>query len=344
MAVIVMADDGIAFDGLVAEQRPLGGAESAFVGLAEGLASRGHRVTAYTNCTAPLLHRGVQWQPITTTPLPPDADLYIANRGDRLLRRVPRARKTVFWIHNPAGYLLKLRYLWKLAWRRPIIVFSGAYHASTYPSWAPSGGRREIPYGVAEIFRTTAPAEAPPPPRAIFTSNPLRSLGWLLDIWETRIHPQVPAAELRVFSGTATYGAMGDQKAAAMNTVLDRARALSGRGVVLHAPVPKDTLVGEMAMARVYLYRGDANETYCASAAEAQAMGVPGVVEDIGSMRERIDDGETGFVVADEAAFAAAAVRLLTDNALWSAQHAAALAGKRRYGWKDAAAEFEKLL
>jgi glycosyltransferase involved in cell wall biosynthesis len=344
MAVIVMADDGIAFDGLVAERQPLGGAESAFVGLAEALAARGHRVTAFTNCAAALLHRGVQWQPIAATPLPLSADLYIANRGDKLLLRVPQARKTVFWIHNPAGYLLKLRYLWKLAWRRPIIVFSGDYHASTYAVWAPSGGRHEIPYGISEIFRTTPPADSPPSPRAIFTSNPMRSLDWLLELWKERIFPRVPAAELHVFSGTATYGAMGDAKAAAMNAVLDRARALRGCGVILHAPVPKEFLVKEMAGARAYLYRGDASETYCASAGEAQAMGVPGVVQDIGSMRERIADGKTGFVVKDEPQFAAAAIRLLTDDALWSAQHAAALDSQRHYGWKDAAAEFEKLL
>ena len=35
-----MADDGIAFDGAMAEASPLGGAETAFVALAEALAAR----------------------------------------------------------------------------------------------------------------------------------------------------------------------------------------------------------------------------------------------------------------------------------------------------------------
>ena len=38
MASVVMADDGIAFDGATAEAGPLGGAETAFVALAEALA------------------------------------------------------------------------------------------------------------------------------------------------------------------------------------------------------------------------------------------------------------------------------------------------------------------
>src|SRR5471032_403171 len=113
MADIVMADDGIAFAGMLAESSPMGGAEAAFVGLAEALARRGHKVTVYNNCTAPLVHNGVAWRPLADG-TPAAADLYIANRGDKLLRRVTSARRTIFWIHNPAGYLLKWRYLAKL--------------------------------------------------------------------------------------------------------------------------------------------------------------------------------------------------------------------------------------
>ncbi len=275
---------------------------------------------------------------------PESADLYIANRGDQLLKLLPKARRTIFWIHNPAGYLLKWRYLSKLALRRPLIVFSGASHASTYPRWAPSGGRVIIPYGIAEIFRTTPPAEAPPPPRAIFTSNPLRSLDWLLDRWETQIRPAVPTAELHVFSGARTYGALGARKEAAMLPVLERARGLAGAGVVLREPVARSELAAAMREMRVYLYRGDPGETFCASAGEAQALGIPGVVQDIGSLRERIEDGVTGFVAGSADAFAGSAIRLLTDDGLWQSQHDAALARKRGFGWDDAAAEFETLL
>jgi glycosyltransferase involved in cell wall biosynthesis len=343
MATIVLADDGIAFDGHTAETAPLGGAESAFVGLAEALAGRGHDVHVANRCAAPLDHKGVRWRPLGDG-LPDDADLYIANRGHRLIGRVPEALTRVFWIHNPARYLLKGRYLARLAWWRPTIVFSGAYHASTYPAWAPSGGRLIIPYGVPDLFRGAAPRGEAPPPRAIFTSSPLRSLDWLLELWTTRIRPAVPRAELHVFSGAATYGAAGLAKAAEMQQVLERAGALAAAGAVLHGAVAKPALKAELAAARLYLYRGDINETFCMSAAEAQAMGVPAVVEPIGSLPERVEHGATGFVVRGAAEYAAAAVRLLSDDALWHAQHRAALERQGRFGWDDAARCFEKLL
>ena len=65
MASVVMADDGIAFDGAMAESAPLGGAETAFVALAEALAGRGHRVEVRNRCAAALTHNGVRWAPLS---------------------------------------------------------------------------------------------------------------------------------------------------------------------------------------------------------------------------------------------------------------------------------------
>jgi len=341
MARIVMADDGIVFDGATLEERPLGGAETAFIEMANALAARGHDVIVCNRCPAPRTHRGVRWQPIDQG-VPETADLYIANRGDKLIRLCPGARATIFWIHNPAGYLLKWRYQWKLALRRPLIVFSGASHAGTYPAWAAAGGREIVPYGLTDLF-CHAVARPAPPPRAVFTSNPLRSLDWLLDVWATRIRPSVPGAELHVFAGAATYGTAGNAKADRMAPILDRAKALAGAGVVLRGPVPKADLVGELAQARALLYRGDVGETFCSAVAEAQAMGLPVVLTDIACMRERVIEGETGYCTRDEAAFATAAVRVLSDDALWARLHRAALDQQRAWRWDDAAQAFERI-
>ncbi|MGO1117461.1 glycosyltransferase family 4 protein [Rhodovibrionaceae bacterium A322] len=342
MADIVLADHGIEFDGTTLEQRPLGGAESSFIMLAEKFAERGHRVRAYSCCRQPVTHKGVQWLPLHRG-LPEAADLYIANRSDLILRAVPKARRCVFWIHNPAGYLKKWRYLWKLAVRRPQIAVLGPDHASTVPSWVPSAGVLEIPYGVNADFAAAAvERDQAPKPRALFVSNPLRSLDWLLTLWESRIHPVMPDAELHVFSGKATYGAVGDSKAAAMKRVLDQAEALAGKGVVLRDPIPKAELLTEYQSSRALLYRGDIGETYCLAVGEAQTLGLPAVVQAIGSTAERVVDGVTGFVAADEVEFASQALRLLQDDALWLSQHKEALARQRSWTWDKVADFYER--
>jgi glycosyltransferase involved in cell wall biosynthesis len=342
MAYVVMADDGVAFDGRMAAAAPLGGAETAFVALAEALAARGHRVEAYNHCAAALTHDGVGWAPLARG-MPRGCDLYIGNRGHRVIGLVPRARRRLFWLHNPAGYLKKPRNLWRLAWHRPILVATGIYHAATIPRWLPCGGRAIIPYGVLDRFRAAEPRR-PPPPRAIFTSNPLRGLDWLLDLWAARIAPAVPGAELHIYAGSAVYGAAAAPKAAPMAEILARADALGGCGVRRFAPVGREALAAALAQARVMLYRGDPGETFCLALAEAQAMGVPAVVTPRGAVAERVIEAMSGRVASSDDDFVAAAVAALRDDDLWRRWHLAALERQRGLSWGMVAQRFEALI
>jgi glycosyltransferase involved in cell wall biosynthesis len=340
MVRVVMADDGIAFDGRMAETAPLGGAETAFVALAEALAARGHHVEVRNHCGEPLSHKGVCWAPCSA-PTPSACDLYIGNRGHRVIGHVRRAGRRLFWLHNPAGYLKKPRNLWRLARWRPVLVATGAYHASTIPDWLPCAGRQIIPYGILERFRH-AMAREPPPPRAIFTSNPVRGLAWLLDLWVGRIAPAVPGAELHIYAGAEVYGSA--MRSGPIEAVLARADGLAAHGVRRFPPVGREALAAALSCARVMLYRGDPGETFCLALAEAQAMGVPAVVRPLGAVGERVIDGVTGRVAASEDDFVAAAVAVLRDDALWRRWHHAALANQRGLSWDMVAARFEALI
>jgi len=342
MATVVMADDGIAFDGRSAAAGPLGGAETAFVALAEALAGRGHRVAARSHCGGALRHHGVDWAPLADG-VPDACDLYIGNRGHRVIGLSPGAQRRLLWLHNPARYLKKPRMLWPLARWRPTLVVTGRYHASTVPEWVPRRSLETIPYGVLERFRGAA-ERPPPPPRAVFTSNPLRGLDWLLDVWTARIAPRVPEAELHVYAGPAVYGGASAEGARRMEAALARADALHAIGVRRHSPVGRDRLADILAQARVMLYRGDPGETFCLALAEAQAMGVPAVVQPIGSVAERVVDGRTGRVAVSEGEFAEAAIAVLRDDELWRRWHRGALATQRGLSWDEVAARYEALL
>src|SRR5215468_2494586 len=339
MAKVVMADDGIAFDGLTAEEGPLGGAETAFAALAEALARRGHNVRVHNRCRASLCHKSVCWAPLSSE-IPVACDLYIGNRGHRVIGLVKKAGRRVFWLHNPAGYLKKPRNLWRLALYRPILITTGTYHAATVPDWLPCGGREIIPYGMLDGFRAAAPRDAPPP-RAIFTSNPLRGLNWLLDLWVGRIASAVPKAELHIYAGGRVYGSIG---ASRIQEPLTRAAGLAAYGIRCFAPLGRTELATALSGARVMLYRGDPGETFCLALAEAQAMGVPAIVQPLGSAPERVIDGVTGRVAENDEAFVAAAVALLCDNELWRRWHLASLERQQGLNWDDVAAQFEALI
>jgi glycosyltransferase involved in cell wall biosynthesis len=73
-------------------------------------------------------------------------------------------------------------------------------------------------------------------------------------------------------------------------------------------------------------------------------MGVPAVVQPLGSARERVIDGVTGCIAADDDSFAAAAIGVLRDDALWRRWHLSALAHQRGLQWDTVAARFEALM
>ena len=344
MANILLADDGIEFNGLTLNHSPLGGVESSIIHLTTEFAKRGHRVQVRNKCIKSLDHLGVEWRPIDQGRWPDKVDLYIANRGDKLINRMPNASKTVFWIHNPAHYLLKWRYLNKLWSTKPTIVFIGAYHASTYPKWAPGGQRIIIPYGIPDIFCDVKLKKNVPQKRAIFTSNPLRSLDWLLQLWANRIQPRIVGAELHLFSGVKTYGSFGDKKAKEIDQIISKAKSYSSQGVFVRDPATKLQLVEEFNLARCMLYRGDLDETFCLAVGEAQASGVPAVVRNLGSVVERIEDKKTGFVAQSDDDFVKKTIEIMSDDKLWCFQHKNALDIQRSWRWSDAAALFESLM
>lgn len=339
MARIVLADDGVVFDGKSLEGKAAGGGETAFVRLAEAFAAKGHEVTATARGAGSLPHRGVAWVPLGEA-VPRKADLFIANRSAHLLALGRDARRLFFWLHNDARYLAKPRYVIRMLRRWPELVFVSNAQLRAAPWWLPARARHVIPLGLDASFRHE-PERTPPPPLALYAANPLRGLSMLAPLWQSAIAPQVPGARLQVHTGLGLYGTPPKPRtAAAMQAAIDAARAAAGEQLTLGDLIDHAQLVATLRRARVYLYPGDPTETFCLSVAEAQAMGVPCVVLRNGALPERMIDGVTGFVADGPTAFADAARRLLVDDALWLAQHRACLASQGQRGWDDMAQDF----
>jgi glycosyltransferase involved in cell wall biosynthesis len=190
-----------------------------------------------------------------------------------------------------------------------------------------------------------APLPESPPPRAVFASNPQRDLRWLLALWGRAIVPAVPRAELHLY-GLRDYGyrygePWQETESRLGRFVPDDLPAAARESLRPHPPATRDALWDAMRGARVMLYGGHRVEAFCLSVAEAQALGVPAVVRPLGALPERVRDGITGFVTPDDEVFARRAIALLTDDALWRAQHEAALRLQQGWCWDAMAARFE---
>ena len=80
------------------------------------------------------------------------------------------------------------------------------------------------------------------------------------------------------------------------------------------------------------------------AAAEAQALGIPAVVCDFGSMKERILDNKTGFVCKSDEQFNLKAIKLLNDNKIWMKMHKNLLKNDNHFRWSEIAKKWKKII
>jgi len=325
------------------EEKSIAGTQTAFIELSRAFEKTGNTVNVYTDALRVLETDGRTWNQLSQVDASVEYDLMIVNVSPYLFESFKhiKTRKKILWIHNEAKYLLywnRLKYLLKYL---PIVVFSGKYHKSTLPFFIPTGGRKIIPFGLNEaVLQSNVVDFEARSQKVYFTSNPLRSLRWLVDLWVKQIHPKVPTAELHVFAGWKTYGAWGLSVKKRMQTEIDYAALFASSNIVIRDVIPKTVLFEEMKYGRAIFYRGDKAETFCLAVAEAQALGLPAVVCDLGSMKERVTHGVTGFVVNSEIDFESAAIRVLKDDVLFETM---SLASSKKYAemnWSAAANQF----
>ena len=325
------------------EEKSIAGTQTAFIELSRAFEASGCNVTVLTQTDKELTTEFRIWRNIKKYIPIGLYDLLIINVSPYLLHEFKNvaAKKKILWIHNEAKYLLywnRLKYILRYL---PIIVFSGKYHSSTLPFFIPTGGRRVIPFGLSPaIFEVEKVSFTNKEKKVFFTSNPLRSLRWLVDIWVKHIHPAEPTASLHIFSNWKTYGAWGDSVQNRMKDELDYADSFKKYNIILRDVLPKKELFQELKTGRAMFYRGDKAETFCLAVAEAQALGLPGVVCDLGSMKERIDNGVTGVVAKNDRDFIEAALNILNDDTLFHSMSNSAIKKYRTLNWNMAAQKF----
>ena len=79
-----------------------------------------------------------------------------------------------------------------------------------------------IPYGIDNELFNYQTKRFPEKKKAIFTSNPMRGLSWLLEMWEKNIQPHSKNAILEIYSGSKTYGSFGEKHYDEISSILKK--------------------------------------------------------------------------------------------------------------------------
>ena len=293
--------------------------------LTSALAARGHAVFVVGGVRAARDLGGVRWLPAGRHA---PADVCVAVNDARLL--AGRGGLPVVWFHNEVGAWREIR-KGRLAalWRaRPAAVFIGTEQARQASRALPFRRRSVIPYGLPPAVLAAEPGKGVPGPCAVFTSQAYRGLREVIALWRAQVAPNVPGARLLAYVGegdVAEYAAL----------------AAGDRSVEVRPRVGNAAMLDVLRRSRALLAPGHVSETFCLAAAEAIAMGVPVVTLGIGSLKERVADGVTGYLCRGWAEMAARTTQVLADDRIWAHLRAGGLATRSGNDWDVAAQAWE---
>lgn len=272
-------------------EKGIGGSETAVVKMAELLGRRGHRVRVFTSCGKEANYGAVEYRKSHRLKPDTECDVLIAWRNAPLLA-MTTASIRLLWVHDvyamggtPENLLLANRILALSQWHKQnIMTVHGVPDSQVFVT------RNGIDLNRFKMHRIVSRN----PHKAIYSSSADRGLAVLLHVWP-RIRLAVPDAELHIFYGffnwkkmaEATKNANDLANIAALERVIEENK---NNGVVYHGRVDQDTLAKEMCSAGVWAHPTWFTETYCITAAEAQAAGLYTVTSKIAALIETVGD------------------------------------------------------
>jgi glycosyltransferase involved in cell wall biosynthesis len=313
----------------------LGGIERTVVQLAQTFVRKGLGVTVWNNTPAPVAHAGVTWVPKSRPDLLTHYDIVIACNDPCLFDDYAKASghtgfKPYLWFHNRVlleKTIRKGRMIPMLRWR-PVGVFLGKNHEAAATKFIPLRQRTIIGHGIEqEILNYTPPADGARPPVAVFFSQAYRGLSEIVSLWIEKIHPALPEARLRIYASNLKSLSQSEDE-------------LTATGIDIRGRLLRQQLMEDLESARVCLIPGHPDETFCLAAAEALAMHIPVLTYGTGALKERVADGQNGFVVSGSDEFARRLKQILTDDALW---HKLSSCNIRQNNWEEAAEKWLRL-
>jgi len=226
--------------------------------------------------------------------------------------------RVVFWLHNNLAIDL-LDSAFRIGLDRAICVSHPA--AATYDSY-PWWGRVEvIPYSLRGDFPFTT--KRPDGKCVAFIGATTESKGFhhLLAAWPL-VSERLPDATLEVFGSAALHHPSARMGSSGVMTAEFEARYWRQPAQVhFRGSLPRAELCRELQEMRVAVVNPNLSggtETFCLSAVEAQACGVPVIGAAAQGLLETVADGRSGLLIRSQSPrdLADAIVRLLIDDGL----------------------------
>ena len=270
------------------EEKGVGGVETTYLELPEHLTKRGHSCFVFCKCDEEHIYKGVYFVPYEKiseySNLKPD--VVITSRWFDSLYMFPESKK-IAWMQDAHFQDSNHEDSWQII---DAFVCSSLWHRQY--SAQRLGERLDakkisiIPLSIrGEVFKNKNISRNPN--QVIYSSNPDRGLYILKDMWE-EITDSIKDIQLVI-----TYGWEGLSTWSSDSAWLDKIKrdkhdiekwAKDMGNIVITGRLTKSSLADKFLSSSLCLYPNNFWETFCLTALESQAAGVPMITTDIGGL------------------------------------------------------------
>jgi hypothetical protein len=289
------------YDDLYSEK--LRGAEMILINLSKNLSELGHQVFVINNCSKKVhMDKSNNWFNINMSNEVnlPIFDVSISNADTNLLNLVQSKKKFIIsYSLQSIEKFLRKNQLFSYLKNKPKVLLLGNDHKTKRSRLLSLFGSVIIDLSIDDIFikTTLLPSKEIDSNLAIFSSRPERNSQLLLNIWRDKIFPNFRSGKLLITENNKSFHDSNIM-----------ARKLGNQ----------NDLINDLLRSRMFLVPGHKAELFCLAAEEARELCLPIVTLGIGSLKERVVHGETGFIAKNENQFANYVLELFKNDDLWT--------------------------
>jgi len=247
-------------------------------------------------------------------------DILICSNTSKYFHRQKNIVK-ILWLHNQLQIEKSIRKneLLSIILNKPNCVFVSNYLKNITSSFYPFESRLVIPNGCSELFLKNKRKKLIKP-IFVWTVRRDKGLTEIINMWSSFIFKKEPAAELHI------YGLKNklDKK------IIDRYKSI---GIKFFGIVNKKILAKKYSYSTAMIHPGY-DETFCISALEAQASGLPILTFNRTALSERVVNDISGYKVDSFQKMSNKAIKLINNPSLLKKLSNNSINLSKKYSWE----------
>jgi glycosyltransferase involved in cell wall biosynthesis len=302
----------------------IGGIEHCNIELAKQLTKLGHEVNI-----ASLINKKQHFQNIKNLPLDfvlsinlkKICDVVISSNFSKGFDNQKDIIK-ILWMHNELQIEKSIRKkeLLPILRNRPHCVFVSKYLKNKTSNLYPFKTREVLPNGCSELFLNNE-RKNKKKPIFIWTIKREQGLEEIIKIWCNFVIKKNPKLELHVY---------GVKKILNKRTI----KNYNNVGIKFFGIVDRKILATKYSYSTAMIHPGY-DETFCISALEGQASGLPVITIDRSALSERVLNNLNGYKVKNFEEMGKAIIKLANNNHEWKKLSDNAINLSKKYAWKN---------